>query len=280
MELYLRGLKVSSDTHNMEFRKELLRKLSELLYDIGRDDLAESYYRQYTEFLDNFSVDDKDQEFAGKLMSYSEMQHEYESTLKELELSESRRGLYASGFVIFAMIIISSVAIWLYFKQKKITREAIKRYEEYRRRLISENRKQDVISASAQAQSGTQEAGMEMLYLKIEELMRGGAFRDKELSLEKLASQLGSNRTYVSNTINKMAGISFYKYLDTYRIKEASRVLSDPTLSSSVSLKQLADDVGYNSPQVFTKAFKKETGVTPGVYKSEVSKIKIEQNCE
>lgn len=43
--------------------------------------------------------------------------------------------------------------------------------------------------------------------------------------------------------------------------------MSDPD-NASVSLKALADDVGYNSTQVFHKAFKEETGVTPGIYKT------------
>ena len=115
---------------------------------------------------------------------------------------------------------------------------------------------------------------MERLYLRMEDLMKSGAYRDKSLSLEKLAAMLDSNRTYVSNTVNQMAGCSFFQYLDSYRIKEASRVLSDPELSADVSLKALADDVGYSSPQVFHKAFKKETGVTPGFYRAEALKIR------
>lgn len=281
IELYLKGLKVSSSTHNMEFRKELLWRLSQLLYDIGRDNLAVSYYRQYTEFLDDFSLEDKEQELTGKLLSYSEMRHEYETALRDLELSESKRRLYTSAFVILVVSILAAVAFFLYVRQRKITKDTVKRYEEYRRRLLSENRKQDAITGNnAGAVSQVQEAGMEKLYLKIEELMRGGAYRDKELSLDRMASMLGSNRTYVSNTINKMAGTTFYKYLDTYRIKEATRVLSDPHLSDAVSLKSLADDIGYNSPQVFHKAFKKETGVTPNVYKSEIRKMNADENDE
>lgn len=275
IELYLRGLRISSKTHNMEFRKELLRRTSELLYDTGRDELAASYYRQYTELLDNFSLEDKEQELTGKLLSYSEMQHEYETALKDLELSERKRWLMATTFIILVMAIAISITIYLYIRQKNVTRAAVKRYEEYRRRLISENRKQAVI-ASGNTSGQQQETSLEKLYLKIEDLMQNGLFRDKDLSLEKLASLLGSNRTYVSNTINKMAGTSFYTYLDTYRIKEATRILSDPRLSATVSLKQLADDIGYNSPQVFNKAFKKETGATPGTYKSEVLKINRE----
>lgn len=277
IELYLQGLKTSTETHNMEFREELLKRISELLYNTGRDELAASYYRQYTELLNNLEINDKEQEFTGKLLSYSEMRHEYETALKDLELSERKRWLLATTFIIFALAIAVSVTIYLYIRQKNVTRMAVRRYEEYRRRLISENRKQQAI-ASENKGIHTPESSMEKLYLQIENLMHDGLFRNKDLSLEKLAGILGSNRTYVSNTINKMAGTSFYTYLDTYRIKEATRILSDSCHSANISLKQLADDIGYNSPQVFNKAFKKETGTTPGAYKSEVLKISEEYN--
>lgn len=104
--------------------------------------------------------------------------------------------------------------------------------------------------------------------------MKAGLFREKELTLDRMAEVLGTNRTYVSNALNKVAGISFYGYIDSYRIKEATRVLSDPGLAAQVSLKQLADDVGYNNIQTFFKAFKRETGVTPGNYKKEVLNLR------
>ncbi len=65
--------------------------------------------------------------------------------------------------------------------------------------------------------------------------MKGGLFREKELTLDRMAEVLGTNRTYVSNALNKVAGISFYGYIDSYRIKEATRVLSDPGLAPTVS---------------------------------------------
>lgn len=112
------------------------------------------------------------------------------------------------------------------------------------------------------------------LYLKMEQLMKAGLFREKELTLDRMAEALGTNRTYVSNALNKVAGISFYGYIDSCRIKEATRILSDSALSEGISLKQLADDVGYNNIQTFFKAFKRETGVTPGNYKKEVLNLR------
>lgn len=267
LDLYYQGLGVSVRTQNNEFRADLLHRLVSLLYKTGRDALAADFYRQYDDFTKDFAIENKNQAFGDRQLMYVQMRHEYEEMESALALSQSRRGLLVSVFVVVIAVISAVFFILLYLKQRRMYKEAVAKYEEYRRRLESENRKQESLLNSAHGEN-------EGLYLRIEELMHSGAYRDKELSVEKLAEMLCSNRTYVSNTINTMAGCSFFKYVDTYRIKEATRILSDPALSAGVSLKALADDIGYSSPQVFHKAFKKETGVTPGVYRSEILKIK------
>ena len=41
--------------------------------------------------------------------------------------------------------------------------------------------------------------------------------------------------------------------------------------------KQLADDIGYNSVTVFSKAFQRETGCTPSIYRKEVRGYKSDK---
>lgn len=272
MNLYLQGLRVSEDTRNMEFRCELLRRLVILLYRTGRESVAANWSRQYIELEDSLALSDKTQDFNAGALANVEMRHEYDAAVRSLELSESRRRVLVLAFVVVVALMSVFVMVSLYLRQMRMNKELVARYEEYRQRLISENRKQDTVMRTAVTPAHSSD--MERLYLRMEDLMKSGAYRDKSLSLEKLAAMLDSNRTYVSNTVNQMAGCSFFQYLDSYRIKEASRVLSDPELSADVSLKALADDVGYSSPQVFHKAFKKETGVTPGFYRAEALKIR------
>ena len=257
---YSKGLKISQESHNMEFREKLLKQLAIVLFDSGRENLASHYFRQYMKFIDSISLENKERSLFDMLLAYNSIQHEYELTKQDLALSENRRRLLTAIFII-AMLAITSTALYiLYARQRKAFKEAAVRYDEYRRRLTTET-------------AAPEHDTMSDLFCRLESLMKEGAYRQKDLSLEKIASMLGSNRTYVSNTINKMAGVTFYSYLDSYRIKEATGILSNPTLPPSVSLKSIADDIGYNSPQVFHRAFKKETGTTPTIYRMEVLKI-------
>lgn len=257
ISLYSRGLKTSYEAGNLEFRKELLKSLASGILEKGNKAKASEYFKRYTDFVDSLDVESKDRSFSGRLLEYSEMRFEYQLACQELELSENRRKLTMAVSASSLVMLALAVVLLSYFRQQKKYRENVLRYEMYRRRLSSEKEK-----------------GTDKLFEIIEDRMRQGAFRQKDLSLEKMASLVGSNRTYVSNTINKVADTTFYDYVKSYRVKEAIRVLSDPS-AGSVSMKALADDVGFNSVQVFYKAFKEETGVTPGVYKSVKAKAEV-----
>ena len=50
-----------------------------------------------------------------------------------------------------------------------------------------------------------------------------------------------------------------------YRITEATTILANP--DNDMTLKQLADFLGYNSVSVFHRAFQKGTGMTPASWK-------------
>ena len=103
------------------------------------------------------------------------------------------------------------------------------------------------------------------LFQKIEEVMYGEKyFTRKGVTLEAVAEKVNSNRTYCSKAINAFAGCSFYKWLDALRIEEATRrIVADDT----VLFKQLAEDLGYSSVSVFSKAFVNEIGCTPSNYR-------------
>ena len=90
----------------------------------------------------------------------------------------------------------------------------------------------------------------------------------KNLTLESLAAEAGTNRTYLSKTVNSFSGKNFNSYIDGYRIREAVRIIEQSP--KNAVFKQIAETVGYNSVPVFYKAFTKETGLAPGKYRDEI----------
>lgn len=263
-EFYRQALDKASETGSTEFLVQLLRNMADVLFRAGDTNSAARYCMELIEKSDSFDFQNGDNDFKNLLFEYSSLQYEYDITKQSLELSENRRTTALLIFLISLAVLATVFALLLYSRQKKENKKLIAKYEEYRKRLMTES------LLNNRKETGQKSDIHYELYMKMEEMMESGLFREKELTLDRMAEALGTNRTYVSNALNKIAGISFYGYIDSYRIKEATRILSDPGLSSGISLKQLADDIGYNNIQTFFKAFKRETGVTPGNYKKEV----------
>ena len=85
-------------------------------------------------------------------------------------------------------------------------------------------------------------------------------FTDSTITLDKIAKQLGTNRSTLSKAINSGMGVNFATFLNSYRIKEAIRLLNE-NRAQSYKMESIGRMCGFNSRQVFHRAFKNETGM-------------------
>ena len=85
-------------------------------------------------------------------------------------------------------------------------------------------------------------------------------FTDSTITLDKIAKQLGTNRSTLSKAINSGMGVNFATFLNSYRIKEAIRLLNESS-AQSYKMESIGRMCGFNSRQVFHRAFKNETGM-------------------
>jgi AraC-like DNA-binding protein len=58
-------------------------------------------------------------------------------------------------------------------------------------------------------------------------------------------------------------GVGFHEYLLTLRLQRATTLL----VSSTKSIKEIAYDVGFRAPEVFSKAFRRLMGCAPTTYR-------------
>lgn len=103
------------------------------------------------------------------------------------------------------------------------------------------------------------------------------------LTLNEVVQMLGTNRTYISNLVNSEFNLSFYQFVNKYRIDETIRIFKkNPTLPHN----EVAESVGFNSMSSFIIAFKLHQQCTPKEWKhihlghSKLKKRQIGQNPE
>ena len=62
--------------------------------------------------------------------------------------------------------------------------------------------------------------------------------------------------------------MNYLQFVNSYRINEAVRILSDKNMIS-YPLKQIWSDLGFSSPSTFYKVFQQAVGITPSVYRKQ-----------
>ncbi len=83
------------------------------------------------------------------------------------------------------------------------------------------------------------------------------------LSLNEVSDAIGISAPYLSGIFNEINQGSFSSYLKNYRITQAQYFLEQTTQSVA----EIGYKCGFNSAQSFSRAFKKETGFSPGRYR-------------
>ncbi len=101
---------------------------------------------------------------------------------------------------------------------------------------------------------------------KLESIMsREKPYLNPELRLDHVAEMLDISRHHASQVINEHFNCNFFDFVNKYRVENAVKMLI--ANKGNFSISDISYQSGFNNRVSFYKAFKKEFGVTPTVYK-------------
>ncbi|MFN8256180.1 MAG: helix-turn-helix domain-containing protein [Bacteroidales bacterium] len=116
------------------------------------------------------------------------------------------------------------------------------------------------------AKSGLSEDTAKQIHQKLMSVMKDERlFTRPELSLTELANRMEIHPNYLSQVINDLEGVNFYDYINTLRIEEFKKMISQPE-NQKFTFTALAYDCGFNSKSAFNRFFKKSTHLSPTEY--------------
>ncbi len=91
-------------------------------------------------------------------------------------------------------------------------------------------------------------------------------FRHTDLRITDISKQLNTNRSYISGIVNNEFNSTFSDLINHYRIEFSKELLKDKKM---YILEYVSEESGFASINSFLRAFKKETGITPGQYRKQ-----------
>ena len=91
-------------------------------------------------------------------------------------------------------------------------------------------------------------------------------FCTPDLNIKDVAQEIGTNQNYLSSYLNNHLDMTFQVWLNTLRIEEAKKILTN---GEKISIEEVGIQVGFSQNYNFSKWFKTVTGTTPFRYRKQ-----------
>lgn len=263
VEYYRRGLDITEKYQLYFYGYGIYQELAEVYSAMGEHDRAVEYLSMYYDLKDRVFNVEKERSFNSLIRQYegqknaNELQHRDVQLLKQRQLTE----LVIAAFVV-ALVVVLAVVL-RNRSQNMMYRQLVVKYNAYQKR---EKELLERLDAVKQDGLGGENGTIRLLFDRLSDFMRQEKmYAVKNLTVEDMAARLGTNRSYLSRAVNTYAGVSFNAWLNSMRIKESIKLLSE----TDMPIKKVADEVGYANLTTFYNNFIKETGVPPSKFRTE-----------
>jgi AraC-like DNA-binding protein len=99
------------------------------------------------------------------------------------------------------------------------------------------------------------------------------AFLNPQLNIVDVARNINSNRTYISNIVNKEFGMNFNNFVNHYRVEHAKKLIGEDE-NNSHCIEYIYENSGFGSEISFIRAFKKFEKENPSAYRKSLNSDK------
>lgn len=273
------GIELSERSNNAVHRYKLYLRISEAETALGRYREALDYFKSYHSQADSIFNVERERSINELRVRYDAERQENMLRKSEIDLIRQQRRFQLLLLLLLFAVGISTVVYILYRRKDKMYKQIVRQQYEFLK-------KEKKAALPAMPPPGPTSPQTEKpspdrddhavrdaeLFARIEYLMQTeGVYRQNDLTIERLAERLDTNRTYISRAINQQAGKTFSSYVNSYRIDEAVRRLSD--VDDDTPLKALAQMLGYNHLQTFYTSFQSAIGMPPSKYREKLLKL-------
>ncbi|MFR1643692.1 helix-turn-helix transcriptional regulator [Alistipes finegoldii] len=273
------GIELSERSNNAVHRYKLYLRISEAETALGRYREALDYFKSYHSQADSIFNVERERSINELRVRYDAERQENMLRKSEIDLIRQQRRFQLLLLLLLFAVGISTVVYILYRRKDKMYKQIVRQQYEFLKKEKKAAQPAmpppDPISPQTEKPSPDRDEHAVRdaeLFARIEYLMQTeGVYRQNDLTIERLAERLDTNRTYISRAINQQAGKAFSSYVNSYRIDEAVRRLSD--VDDDTPLKALAQMLGYNHLQTFYTSFQSAIGMPSSKYREKLLKL-------
>lgn len=185
-----------------------------------------------------------------------------------LVANEQTLSRYKGTLIIFVLLCLTSLYFLFHYKNEVKNNKII--FEEL---IKAQERRGNQLNLKSKPKEITiKDAKVEEVLKRLEKIEAQAYFLESSCSLANMAKKAKTNTTYLTQILKQYKEKTFYQYLNELRINYTIDRLNTDSQFRKYAIKHIALEVGYKSPESFTKHFKKATGINPSYYIKELEK--------
>lgn len=168
--------------------------------------------------------------------------------------------------IIFGFLVISILAL-IYYKNK--SKNDKKKFQA----LMRKQEQVNTLEKNISKEINIKDDKVAEILKRLQKIEKQEYYLDQNCSLANMAKKTKTNTTYLTKILKEHKEKTFYQYLNELRINYAIDRLQKDKQFQKYAIKHIAMEVGYKSPESFTKHFKKATGIYPSYYIKNITKL-------
>ncbi|GEM_PF-1510718 len=271
------SIRLYEETNEPVSKKNALEQLSLIHQKLGNYQLALKIFREASTLKDSlFNIDKAakismiEEKYINEKLSNDNLKLRYSSEIQQVKL-DGQKSLNRTYLIALIILFLAMLIIIVQFRKKNLAYKFItkKNLDLIKKEQELKKTKEQMLSMTEidRNKSRLDPDEKESILQRMEKLLeKDQIFTRSDLTIEKLAHRLSTNRTYLSQIINEVFCKSYSNFINEYRVNHAMKMLSDPIIGTKYTIDAIARESGFNSISNFNMVFKKFSGVTPSIF--------------
>ncbi|NER12726.1 helix-turn-helix domain-containing protein [Leptobacterium flavescens] len=288
---YLYKGRIAKDLNNIEEAISHFQKLDSI-YEVYKDPVREltevyqtfiNYYKEKGDVENQLKYVDKlltvdsilDANFTylstniTKKYDIPQIVSQKETLIGRLEKEKEQN--YIKIGVLGVLLLVSGSLFYYYYRKQR----AFKRKFGY---LMNDQKSgvktfvSDEVKTKPLGITGISEEIIKKIIDRLRDFEQQNKFLDPSLTLNSMSKKLHTNSNYLSKIINHYEQKNFSNYINDLRIDYTVEQLKTNRQFRLYSIKGIAEEIGFNNAESFSKAFYKRTGIYPSYFVKELEK--------
>jgi AraC-like DNA-binding protein len=283
--LAYKGLKNKSETIKYFRRVDSIFTISNDIYPeftSGYSDLVEHYisinHKDSAQYFYNQSkkIDDYSKKNYNDLLKSIHTNYDIPKIIKnkEKEINNlNQQSKWQLSLLVFSLFfgVLFVILYWKQKRQRKILHDKFERLMQNQAQQLDNT--YEVINNETVNTIALSDEVVNDLLSKIESFEKNKTYLEQNITIDYLVNLFDSNSNYVSKVINHFKQKSFTQYINDLRIDFVVEQLKSNKTWRKYTIQALANEIGFSSPDSFTRAFYKRTSIKPSYFLKNISNI-------